>query len=160
MADPRQWAIIEKIAEMARDITTTNGYNNSVLEVNTEDVSFENLREFPAINVLIGTETYLNNTLSEAGRLMKTMNVTLDCYLRGSEERQKFAAKFAADLELRFCDDTPGASSAYNLEGEALIVLPVSSTPFNIANNEELYGFEWVMQVKYRQQRKDPTVQY
>jgi len=159
MADVVRQVIVDKIVEMARGITTANSFRTNVSEVNNEDKSVERIKEFPAINVIVGVEEYLNPLQNEAGKLIKTMNVVLDCYLRNKENKQSLIAKLVADLELRFCDDTISATPAYNLEGKALIVLPVRTTPFDVmAGENNVFGVEFEMEIKYRQSRKDPTI--
>ena len=161
MNTPVRQQIIDKIAEMLLDITVASGnYNFTILEVNKEDVSIDNIKQFPAVNILVGPDTYLNPTANEAGRLIKTLNVTLDCYLDEVENKQAEAAKFVADIELRFHNDTPGETSAYNLEGKCLTLLPVDSVIFDIMSTSDKFGIEHQMDVKYRQSRKDPTLLY
>ena len=159
MADVLRQQIVDKIAEMALDITVANGYYTDVYEANKEEKSVEQINEFPAINVIVGVEEYLNPFENEAGKLMKTMSVILDCYLRSKENKQALVAKLVADLEKRFCDDTPSATPAYNLEGKCLIVLPVRTTPFDVSvASDNIFGVEFEMDVKYRQSRRDATI--
>lgn len=164
MADPVQWRIVEKIAEMAKDITTANGYNHTVLETNTEEVSVENIDQFPCINVLTGTEEYSDPEETEGGRLVNTFNVVLDCYLEGEENKQKETSLLVADIKKRFFQDQdtdpPNGIFAYNLEGTCNIALPVRSEPFNVESTKHLFGFEFTMEIHYRQSRDDPTVLY
>lgn len=164
MANPVKWTIIEKLAGMLEEITTARGYRNQVREVNKEEVSPENMEEFPCINVLVQPENYLNPIESEAGRLVKTLNVTLDCYLEGEEDKQKRTISLEADVEKRLFDDQdtdpPNGIFAYNLEGTCNIIIPVNSTPFNVESTRHLFGFEFNVQIHYRQSRNDPTVLY
>jgi len=157
--------IIDQIDKMLKDITKANGYINDIGESNKEEVSFENLRQFPAVNIINGTTDYLNPAFSESGKHTKTANIILDCYLKGEEDKQKRMINFVADLESRFGDDTidgnPAFSqtaNAFNLENKSLIVIFVNAIPFSIEGEKHFFGVEFSMQVKFRQSRKDPTV--
>lgn len=165
MPSPVQWEIVLKLRDMAKTILKSNGFYTDVLEVNTEDVSPENIDEFPCINILTGVEEYLNPTQSESGKLVKTFNVKLDCFFDGSEDgdkRQELTSKLLSDLELKFFNDAdtdpPNGVYAYNLEGKALIAIPVRSIPFNVASDNYKFGIELEMQIHYRQKRSDPNV--
>ena len=164
MPNVLQLNIIDKIAEMLKRIQKSNGFLCNVDEVNKQDVSPENIREFPAINISTGPTTYVNPTNSEAGRLVKTIEIILDVYIKGKEDKEIKLANLLADIEKTFFrdedTDPPNRIYAYNLERQCNIVIPVSCYPFNVIKDEHLYGFQFTMQVKFRQSRNDPTVLY
>jgi len=157
--------IIDSIAKMLRDIKTSNNYLSTVAEVNKEEKSVEDMRQFPAVNIVKGITEYSDPQFSESGKHTKTLNVVLDCYLQGKENKQTILTKFLADLEIRFADDTIGGNTnfnqtatAYNLENKCLIVIFVNAVPFSVEGEKHWYGIELSMQVKFRQKRSDPTV--
>lgn len=168
MTEPVQYRILQTIALMLLDIKKSNNYYFDMGQAQTEEVSIEDIREFPAVNVLMGPVDYLTGRGgSEAGRLVKTLNITLDTYIRGEEDKQLYITRMLADLEIRFGNDTVNGSTAYNqeanawdVEGEALATIFTSALPFSVDSEKHLFGVEFQMQIKYRQDRNDPTVMY
>lgn len=152
--------ILDKLAEMLADITTANGYRQNIYEVNKEDVSVEKIKEFPAINIIIGPIDYRNQSGNAAGRLVKIMTVMLSYFMESPENRPKMRIDGTADLEKRFCDDTVSADPAYNLEGKSLILIPIQCIPFSIDDGKNRFGFDWTAEVHFRQSRKNSTQQY
>jgi hypothetical protein len=160
MSDVCQLQIIDKLVEVLKRIKIASGYRTDVMEVNKKEVSFENIKKFPAINIIVGQEDYLNPPVSEAGRLTKTLNVVLDAYIDTKADKQTKISNLIADIELLLYDDTVRALNVFNLEGKCFMLLPVRNTPFNLDSTDIQCGFEHELQVKYRQSRKDPTLLY
>lgn len=165
MADVVALQQINQIAKMLLDIKKSNGYLSDVREVNKEEVSIENIKQFIAVNIITAITDYSNPELSDAGKHVKTMNVVLDCYLRGKENKQKNMLNFLADLEIRFGDNTPDGNpafsqtaTAYNLENKALIVIFNQAIPFSVEGEKHIFGIEFLVEVKFRQSMVDPTV--
>jgi len=161
MADVVRLQIKDMIATMLEDITLANNYHFDIGSIYKEDVDANTIKEFPAVNVLIGAEEYLNPTKSEGGRLAKTLNVVLDCYIREKEDKETAISNFIADLELLFFNDQlVGGTFPYSLRGKALISIPIRTTPFDSMVDKHVCGVEFEFMVKYRQSRRDPTVLY
>jgi len=169
MPEVVQRVIHNKIVEMIQDITVANGYLTDIREVNKGDVSLENIEQFPAVNVISSDTVYLNPENNEAGKLMKTTRFLLDVYMEEAEVRIRddLLINLMADIEVRFCDDVWGGNPAYsmtdtagNLEGTALIALPVNTTIFDIMDHKDQFGLTFTMDVKFRQKRSDPTSLY
>jgi hypothetical protein len=155
--------IIDKIAEMAEEITVANGYRKTVARVYKQERSLENLwnRGLPAINVVNdGTVIYQNPINSESGRLIKEMPIVLEYVGVAAEKQDEYLADAKADIELRYFDDTPSATPKYNLEGEALVIIPVECTRFNVEDDKKKIGLAMLMNVHFRQSRRNPTLQY
>lgn len=169
MADPIQLTIIEKVTSMCREISHENNYYTDVREVNVGDVPVEQMTDFPCINVNATTTSYLNPQQNEAGKLMKTFVVLIECFINENEARvrEENIIKFIADLERRFADDTIGGNtslnqtaSAFNVEGTALIAQPISTDIFDLESYKDVLGFAFTLEIKFRQKRNDVTKQY
>ena len=163
-------AIIDKIAEMLKDITAANGYYSTIREVNKIDVSYEQGAQLPRVNILANATTYSDGEGTyEAGRLLKKFSVTLDVYFEANSEsdKQTKMAQLEADLEIRFGDPTIDGdpnynmdASAYNLENTCLVVNFVDSIPYSLDEYQHIGNFEMTLDIYYRQKRNDPTQQY
>jgi len=159
VSQPVQDQILDQLQTQLLTITTANSFNTDIGEVNKGTRSPENIRKWPAINILVGPETYFNPTANEAGRLMKTMTVVLDVYMKGKKTRQEKLSDLIADIELCLYDDTV-ANERYNLSGKCLVMQPVQTLPFELESSDNMYGFEHEFMIKYRQKRSDPTTLY
>ena len=154
-----------QLKSMAVGMTKANGFNIDVCEVNTKDVSIENIKEFPCINILLDDTEILNadESSSDAQHLRKKLNGVFDAYIEKSDDQEDTIDLWEADFEKRFLASyplggVPPAPTAYTVEGKALEILLINQIPFNLQDEKKIVGMIIPFSVWYRQDIEDPTV--
>lgn len=158
-SDPQPFKILLKMQEMAKRIMPSNGFFTSIGDVNIGDVSFEDIKAFPSINVM-ESETIYNAPLpgkNDAGLVSKEFDVLFSICLKGKEDRQKRMSRLLADLEYLFLNNEV-VPFAFCLEGEALAVNFIKAVAFTPEVGYDFFGYQLLVRTWFRQPVNDPTI--
>jgi len=168
MAESTIKRIKDRLHKMVKDIRTSNGYSQTIEEVNDFPISVENIRLKPVCNIVMSTINYITAEKNSAGRLIKKIPVVLDLYFeaRSREKENELFTDTVQDLEIRFGDDTAGGNTAYNMDGsaydlEGLVqqVNVVNATLFD-SDGQDLANITFEIDIIYRQMRRSATTFY
>jgi hypothetical protein len=79
---PVRLALRRALKKCLLEITTTAGYYNTIKKVYDPPMNLESMKEFPAVNILIGREERLGESyISNNSKMDLRLQVTFDCFL-------------------------------------------------------------------------------
>lgn len=158
-SEPQPYKILLKMQEMSKRIQSTNGFFTDIGDVNIGDVSFEDIKEFPSINIMESETTY-NAPLpgrNDASLVSKEFDVLFSICLKGREDRQRKMSRLLADLEYLFLNNEV-IPFAFCLEGLALSVNFMKAVAFTPEVGYDYYGYQLLVRTWFRQPVNDPTI--
>lgn len=153
MADSVKTTIRKQLQVLLQTIRVSNGYLTNVGEVNTEDVDINNLKNFPAINIVFGAEEVLVNQDSQ-GHITKSLSAVLDCYLVDNATLQTSMENLLQDIEKCLL----GSEAGYSINGNARELMIISNQPFYLTVNKPNGALQVNLKIWYAQSQNDPTV--
>lgn len=138
-------------------ITTDNGYNTTIHGINFDARGAESILEFPAVNLRVGREEYLNAISGghSFGRLMKNITIYFDVFCQDINTVWIEKNKVIADIEKYFMNnwylnDADNRKRAINLLfGESIV--------WGIKDSEPYGGFTVPLTITYTQNILNPA---
>lgn len=158
MADPVRRLVRQALVSGLESITTANGYNRTIQHAYPEIKSFEQMTEFPSVNIDWRREEYLNAIPGghSAGFLIKNARVLLDFHVETPEGIETERNRIVADVDKYFGNNYYLPASGGN--ATAVNVVPEDSFVWGIESSEPYGGITIPIRIEYKQNILDPTL--
>lgn len=145
---------------LKNNIKIDRGYRTDVKEVYNESPTLEEIKEFPAIDVITGDDAYEN--IEGGGHssrvLIKRLTVLISCYLHSNVDMKLAQDRMIADLEDYFMT-YPYAPDAINPDVHwARECMFRSARPFGLETNKPNGGVDVEIVFFYGQQIDDARI--
>jgi len=152
MADSVRTRIRKAAATLVRTVRKSSNYLTDVAEVNTEDVDLGNMKNFPCVNIVLGTERVLKRAESR-GAIDKVLPISLDAYFVAPKNAQDIVDNFIQDMEKLFLASATG----YSISGTCRELMFSSNAPVYLTVNKPNVAVTIELEVYYSQSITDPT---
>lgn len=166
MAEHAQNMVIAAWIWNLQQINGTGNYNHTLRRVYDPPVMYEDISEFPAVNLSYGTEEIKNrhegsHTQQGANKWIYECEfpVIMDFFLKvaNKSEMRRDILRMKYDVQFRFGQGTNYAVPDSNGIGTCLDCICMESTPFYIDSNKPNCGIQIVYNVIYRHESENPN---